>query len=226
VLRILVQKFEQGLFEAPYVDVDRAASIVGNPQFLSEALLAQCRSFVLLENKNKILPLTPGAGRKVFLYHIDPKVAGQAGFTVVDDIKNADLAIARVTTPFEKLHPNFFFGSRHTEGDLSYKDGNPDYEAVKTFSSRVPTIVTVYLDRPAILTNIKDKAAAILGNFGASDDALFQVLTGKRVPEGKLPFELPSSMEEIAKQRSDLPHDTRHPLYRFGYGLRYDLKNG
>jgi beta-glucosidase len=31
---------------------------------------------------------------------------------VVDNIDDADLAILRVTTPFEREHPNYFFGAR------------------------------------------------------------------------------------------------------------------
>ena len=85
----------------------------------------------------------------------------------------------------------------------------------------MPTIVTVYLDRPAILTNVRDKAAAVLGNFGVDDAALFDVLTGKATPQGKLPFELPSSMAEVEAQRSDVPYDTAHPLYPVFHGLSY-----
>jgi beta-glucosidase len=50
-----------------------------------------------------------------------------------------------------------------------------------------------------------------------SDGALFDVLTGKAKPQGKLPFELPSSMAEVQVQKSDVPYDTAHPLYKFGY---------
>ena len=81
--------------------------------------------------------------------------------------------------------------------------------------------MTVYLDRPAILTELKDRASALIANFGVSDAALLDVLTGAARPEGRLPFELPSSMEEVEAQRSDVPHDTAHPSYRIGYGRRY-----
>jgi beta-glucosidase len=113
--------------------------------------------------------------------------------------------LVRTATPFESLHPNYFFGARQHEGDLGFHDGNADYEAIKAASPRVPTVVTIYLDRPAILTNVKDRVAALLGNFGVSDAALFEVLTGKAVPRGKLPFELPSSMEEVRTQSPDVP---------------------
>jgi len=220
VARILTQKFQQGLFENPYVDPAAASKIVGSPAFQQEATEAQRRSLVLLQNKSAILPVR-AAGKKVFLHDIDPKIAAHYGFIVVATPEEADLAILRVNTPFETLHPHYFFGSRQHEGDLSFKDGNPEYELIKQASAKVPTIVTVYLDRPAILTNIVDKSAAIVGNFGVNDDALLDVLTGKAKPGGKLPFELPSSMAEVLAQKSDVPHDTAHPLYAYGFGLSY-----
>jgi len=50
------------------------------------------------------------------------------------------------------------------------------------------------------------------------------VLTGVAQPEGRLPFELPSSMQEVEAQRSAVPHDTLHPLYRIGFGRGYSAK--
>ena len=86
-------------------------------------------------------------------------------------------------------------------------------------SKAVPTIVTVYLDRPAILTNVKDKAKVIIGNFGVSDTVLFTRLTSTEAYTGKLPFELPSSEEAVLRQQSDMPHDSENPLFDIGFGL-------
>ncbi len=219
--RIMLQKFQQGLFENPYADAAQAASIAGSTAFVKEALAAQSRSLVLLENKNKTLPLGDKV-KKLYLYKINPQVARDYGFTVVDKLEDADLALIRAVAPFELLHPNYFFGARQHEGDLGFKDGNADYEAIKAVSAKVPTVVTIYLDRPAILTNVKDKVAAMLGNFGVSDAALFDVLTGKVAPQGRLPFELPSSMAEVKAQAEDTPYDTKAPLYKFGFGLMYE----
>ncbi|NTF90871.1 glycoside hydrolase family 3 protein [Agrobacterium rhizogenes] len=217
--RILIQKFEQGLFENPYVDPQKARAIVGNPTFAAEATAAQARAMVLLDNKAKLLPVKDG--KKVFLYGVDPKVASARGFMVVATAREADFALVRLNAPYQQPHMNYFFGSRHQEGDLDFKDGNADFEAFKSAAKEVPTIVTVYLARPAILTGIRDRAGAILGNFGASDEALFDVIEGKQKAEGKLPFELPSSMAEVLAQKPDVPHDTLHPLYPIGYGLAY-----
>jgi beta-glucosidase len=220
VQRILRQKFQQGLFENPYVDVDQAEGVVGSAAFQAEATAAQQRSLVLLENKNGLLPLS-AERKKVYLHGISPEVAAQHGLTAVATPEEADVAIVRTVAPFETLHPGYVFGSRYHEGNLAFEDGQPDYELIKTVSAKVPTIVTVYLDRPAILTQVKDKVGALIGNFGVSDAALFDVLTGKARPEGKLPFELPSSMAEVEAQASDVPHDTAHPLYPIFHGLSY-----
>jgi beta-glucosidase len=47
------------------------------------------------------------------------------------------------------------------------------------------------------------------------------VVFGKYKPEGKLPFELPSSMEAVKTQKEDVPYDSKNPLYHFGFGLSY-----
>lgn len=220
VTRILLQKFQQGLFENPFVDETQAMAKVNTLEFQNAALAAQRRSLVLLQNKASVLPLA-SRHKKVFLHGIDAKVAAQYGFQVVGAPEQADVAIIRAATPFEKLHPTYIFGMLTHEGSLAFRDGNPDFEAVKRASASVPTIVTVYLDRPAILTNIVDKAHAVLGNFGTSDSALFDVLTGKASPQGKLPVELPSSEAAVAAQQSDTPRDSAAPLFPFGHGLSY-----
>jgi len=192
---------------------------VGNTEFQAAALDAQRRALVLLENKGKLLPLR--GVKRVYLYGIAADVATRAGLTVATDPAQAEVAIVRLSTPFERLHPQYVFGQFLHEGSLAFKDGDPDYEAFKRVSAAVPTIATVFLDRPAILTPITEHARAVLANFGVSDAALLDVLTGKASPQGKLPFELPSSMEAVAAQQPDVPHDSRAPLYRFGFGLKY-----
>lgn len=218
--RILAIKFEQGLFENPYVDPRAATAVVGSKAFLAEGRAAQSAALTLLENKNGLLPLK-AAGRKVWLKGVSAEAARAHGLVPVDDLAQAELAIIRTATPFETLHPNFTFGSFQHEGDLSFKDGAADYEAIKTASAKVPTIVAVYLDRPAILTNVRDKAAALIGDFGAGDDAFLDALTGKAPPRGKLPFELPSSMAAVETQAEDAPHDSKAPLYPIHFGLTY-----
>jgi beta-glucosidase len=60
-----------------------------------------------------------------------------------------------------------------------------------------------------------------MADFDTSDEVLADVLFGKRLARGKLPFELPSSMEAVEKQMEDVPYDSEDPLYPFGFGLEY-----
>lgn len=216
VRRILKLKFQLGLFENPYVDAARAGTIVNSAAFQAAANQAQRRSLVLLENRQAILPLK--ANTKVYLEGLDRVTAQRYGLTAVDDPASADVAIIRLAAPFEILHPHHFFGSRQHEGDLDFKPGNAAYDKFTALSARLPTIVSVYLDRPAVLTGVRDKAAALIGDFGTSTEVLLAIITGQARPQGKLPFELPSSMDAVEAQSPALPHDSLAPLYPIGYG--------
>lgn len=57
VRRILGVKFRIGLFEHPYVDVDKAKSSLGLPEYLKTAGESARQSIVLLKNSGDLLPL-------------------------------------------------------------------------------------------------------------------------------------------------------------------------
>jgi beta-glucosidase len=95
---------------------------------------------------------------------------------------------------------------------------------ISAICSAVPTIVDVYLDRPAVLTDLAGQAAALLGSYGSSDEAFLDGVFGVAQPEGSLPFDLPRSMAAVEASRSDVPFDTADPIFRFGHGLRYTNK--
>jgi beta-glucosidase len=218
VARILALKFQLGLFENPFVDEARAAAVVGAPANQREASRAQSRSLVVLENARGAKML-PKIGATLFLHGVDSTVAVARGYRVVGDAAKADLAILRIAAPFQTLHPTFFFGRMQHEGDLDFKPSDTTLALVRATAAKTKTIVVVYLDRPAILTAIKPFATTLIGEFGISDGALFDALSGAVPPVGRLPFELPSSMAAVQAQASDLPHDSAQPLYPIGYRL-------
>lgn len=216
VRRVLIAKFEQGLFDDPYVDPAKAETLIATPANHALGALTQREAQVLLTNHG----LLPARGKKVWLFGVDPKAAQAAGLTVVDTPAGADFALIRGETPSEMLHPNNFFGSRQKEGRLDFRDGDPAYEALKQAkAAHVPAVLSIYLDRPAILTNVQDKASAILANFGAEDAAVIDVVLGKATAKGHLPFELPSSMKAVEAQDPAVPDDSAHPLFKRGFGI-------
>ncbi|MDR7342050.1 beta-glucosidase [Pantoea alhagi] len=216
VKRILQQKFELGLFEQPYVDAAQASNIVGAPETKKAADAAQFRSLVLLQNKN-VLPLKTGT--KVWLYGADKAAAERAGLTVVATPEEADVALMRTSAPFEQPHYNYFFGRRHHEGSLEFNAENKDFQMLKKVSQQVPVILTMYMERPAVLANVTDKTHAFIANFGLSDEVLFNRLTSDAPYSARLPFALPASMASVLKQKSDESDDLDSPLFPRGYGL-------
>ena len=215
VRRILVGKFQLGLFENPYVDPEEAATAAGTPADMALAESTQREAQVLLDNRDSLLPVA-STMKKVWLFGMAPKAAKEAGLTVVDDPADADFAIVRTEAPSEMLHPNHFFGSRQKEGRLDFRAGDPAFDALERASASVPTILAIFLDRPAILTNVQDKASAILANYGASDAAVLDVVMGSAKAKGRLPAEIPRSMDAVEEQDPALPDDSRDPLYPRG----------
>ncbi len=56
-VRLLKNIFRVGLFENPYLDVQKTTEIVGNPKFMKAGFEAQLSSIVMLKNKAKALPI-------------------------------------------------------------------------------------------------------------------------------------------------------------------------
>lgn len=218
VQRLLEQKFKVGLFENPYVDAKKADDIVGNEEFSALANVAQFKSLVLLKN-DKILPIKTGL--KVWLHGVNKEVAEKSGFNVVEQLAEADIALIRATTPFERPHNNYYFGKKHNEGALDFKPNNKDYLTIKETTKHVPTIVTIYLDRPAIMTNVLEDADALIANFGVSDEVLFERLTSNENYTAKTPFELPRTMQSVLSQDPAKPHDSNNPLFKINFGLSH-----
>ena len=215
--RLLRQKFELGLFDNPFVDENKAAETVGKAEFVQAAEASQRRAITLLKNENSVLPLKQGI-LKIYVKNIDPKVAANYG-TVVDKPENADLAIIRLNTPFYAVESPIMMARMFHHGDLDFKGVQKD--SILQLLHTVPTIVDIYIDRPAVIPEISAQAKGLLADFGASDAAVLDVIFGKYKPGGHLPIELPSSMEAVRNQKEDLPYDSKDPLYKFGFGLSY-----
>jgi beta-glucosidase len=218
IRRLLRQKFQLGLFDNPYVDVENAVKVLSNPAFKAAGEASQRRAMTLLKNDNKVLPIQQGK-LKLYIKNVDPKVAAQYG-TVVENPKEADMAIIRLKAPWYPVDTKNPFAKSFHHGDLDFK-GKEKEEILQLLKTK-PTIVDIYLDRPAVIPEISRQAKGLLANYGASDAAVLDVIFGKAKPEGKLPFELPSSMEAVRNQKEDLPYDSKDPLYKFGFGLSYE----
>lgn len=220
VRRILRDKFRLGLFDNPYVDPDAAEQIVGNPRFQAAGGEAQRKSIVLL--KNGVAggaPVLPLSGRpKIYIEGMDLESANRYG-EVTSNLDEADWAILRLDTPYQTRDTGNFLERMFHAGDLDFKDQAK--ARILAILSQRPTIVVMHLDRPAVIPEIAESCAALLGEFGANDGAVLDVIFGYFNPTGKLPFELPHTMAAVQQQKSDVPYDSTNPLFPFGHGLSY-----
>jgi beta-glucosidase len=216
VRRLLRQKFQLGLFEEPFVDPEKVAQVFDDPTAVAAGEASQRRAMTLLKNQDQILPLK--GQPRIFVKNLDPSAATDYG-QVVETPQEADFAILRLDTPWVPIETDNFFAQSFHHGDLDFK-GNEKAEILELLQS-VPTIVVIYIDRPAVIPEINAAARALLADFGANDKAVLDVIFGNARPEGKLPLELPSSMKAVRDQKADLPYDSEDPLYPFGFGLSY-----
>lgn len=209
--RLLREKFLLGLFDDPYVDVDAADRIVGSPDFRAAGDAAQRAAITVLAATDAV-PFGPGP--KLYVEGIDADLAAQYG-QVVATPGEADVAVLRLQAPYEQrgsMFENFFHA-----GSLDFPDEVVAH--VAEVAAAVPTVVDVFLDRPAILTPLVELGVTVTGNWGASSAALLDVLSGRAVARGRLPFDLPRSMAAVEASRPDVPFDTVDPLFRFGHGV-------
>ena len=221
VKRILKNKFDLGLFDNPYVEVDQVKSRVNTERNIKLGKEAQKQSMVLLKN-DSTLPLEKNINIFVDGFNAKSIVHGN----VVSDIKDADVIVSYVHTVFNGNQPSGI--DRLVDNVLSSIFPNQDLnfspeilEKLEEFSSIKPLIVIVDLNRPAILDSINQMSSALVGTFGVDESVIFETLFGESKPTGKLPFEIPSSMKAVNEQLEDVPDDTLNPTFKFGFGLTY-----
>ncbi|MFC4117265.1 glycoside hydrolase family 3 protein [Nonomuraea zeae] len=210
VRRVLTVLFRLGLFDDPYVDEERAVATVGRADFAAAGAAAQRRAMTLLSNDSGLLPLASGI--RLYVEGIDPGLAaGHA--TVVGRPEDADAALVRIAAPYEprKGLPEAFFH----QGRLDLPDRQREH--LCALAATVPTVIDVFLDRPAVIPELAGCAAALVADFGAGDDAVLDVVFGHARPEGRLPFELPRSMAAVEAHPEDLPGGTADPVFPLGH---------
>ena len=214
--RILRVLFALGLFENPYVSPEDAARTVRKAEFQQKADLAQRKSIVLLKNAGGILPLRKGS--RMYVEGVDVAVAARYGYVSTAGPEDADVCILRVSAGRGGLGP----GLRARGAvpiDLTLPAETLDH--VRAILRKKPTVVALHLDNPLVVPELANEAAALVATFGVSDEALFDVLGGKVAPTGKLPFEMPSSMDAVRAQLEDVPADSKAPLFPIGSGLTW-----
>ncbi|WP_432506100.1 glycoside hydrolase family 3 C-terminal domain-containing protein [Kineococcus arenarius] len=216
VRRLLRVKPELGLFDDPFVDESTAAERLGTAKAVAAGRRAQAELVTVLHRAPGTLPLA--AGTRVHVEGVDPAAVEAAGLQLAHP-EDAELAVVRLQAPWEPrdtyvLEAEFHAGSLEFDADTVARTAQ--------LARRLPVVIAVHLDRPAVLTPLLPHSAALLAVYGTSDAALLDVLTGRVRPRGKLPFQLPRSDAAVAASRPDVPGDTADALFEAGAGVVAD----
>ena len=227
VKKILINKFELGLFDNPFVDESNVNTVVGIESHVVKGLEAQRKSIVLLNNRitegKAMLPIKKM--NRIFSDGFNVEIL-ERYCEVVQKPEDADYILLQLETVFNGNQPSGidrpidnFLSSMFPNSDLNFNE--EILSKVRKYSSLGNLITVVDLNRPAILKEIDSLSQGLIGVFGVLDETVLDVVFGDFNPSGKLPFDIPSSMKEVEEQKSDVPDDTSNPTFKYGYGLSY-----
>lgn len=99
-----------------------------------------------------------------------------------------------------------------------------DIQAVMNEVGASKTVLSIYFRNPYVLDDASGvkNAGAILANFGVSDTALMEVVSGRFRPVGKMPFALANKLQAVIDNQPDAPgYPPADTLYPYGFGLTY-----
>ena len=247
--RIVKVKFEMGVFENPYCDVEYAVSFVGNEESQQLNLQAAREAMTLLKNDG-ILPLDPNGETTILVCgpragDMDSLVGGwssaQEGLTIADALKAYAGPNTKVvyepedTARIAELAENADI-IVVSVGEPSYQHDPPwGYDTLEITSSQQeileaakasgkPIVTVVTGGRPYILTWCDENTNAILEAYYPGSQggiAIAETLYGLNNPTGKTPIQFPRDMESVNNQEGDVSFDLENPLYDYGFGLSY-----
>jgi beta-glucosidase len=233
VFRLLMEKFQLGIFENPYVDENAAEKIVGNEKFIEKANLAFRKSVVLLRNETKILPVKPK--KKIYVETYYQKTGSSASH--VYEAMNSNYDISFVKTPEEA--DLILLWIAPTAGGLFTSTGKPiylslsknsiDIKYINELIAKKPTVLAINYTNPWVIDEVYNNQSpgnvkAVIATFNTTLDALLDIVVGKFKPSGKMPFTTPISDAVVEEQLSDVPgylKGTEYALFKYNEGLSY-----
>ena len=137
-----------------------------------------------------------------------------------ESVENSDLIIMKLKSPKGRFKTKYIMEKLFGGGPLDFSSEELS-QLIPLIKSK-PTIVIINLERPAIIKEISEVAKAVIADFNSDNEIIMDLIKGKFNPSGKLPIELPSSMEAVKNQIEDIPYDSKEPLFKFGHGLSYE----
>ena len=244
--RILIAKFQMGLFENPYADEAQAEAVIGSEAHRAVAREAAARSFTLVKYENAVSL----AGQKLIVagslaqdvrclnsgwtakepVEIQGKTilqglrdkAGAENVTYIETAGEAPADLKGVSAVVVVGEKSGTHEPAWGAATLEFPEEQLALlSALKQAGANVTAVVV--MNRAYVLTPVVENADSVLLAYRpgvtCGADALADTLFGENAVTGKLPFQIPASMEQVLSQREDMPKDIESPLYEYGFGI-------
>ncbi len=244
--RILIAKFEMGLFENPYVDETAAETVIGSDEHKAVAKEAAAKSFTLVKYEN-------AASLEGQKFVVAGELAADvrclnSGWTVKEptEIKGTSILealqakagaenvtyyaeVAEVPADLSGVTAVVVVGEKSGTHDPAWGAATLEFpeaqvELLKALKNAGANVVAVVvMNRAYVLTPVAENADTVLlvyrPGVTSGAEALADTLFGENPITGKLPFQIPATMEQVLNQREDMPKDIGDPLYEYGFGI-------
>lgn len=247
--RLLLAKFQLGVFENPFVDAEEVAAKVGTEESYQKAMTAAERAMTLVKYENQqplegqqiivagalakdVDALSSGwklneeRGMETEGKSILEAITNRAGtehVTYIEDDSQVAASYPENTTAIVVVgeatgtHQGAW-GDRNLEFPMEQTD------LVKALKRAGVNVVSVVLmGRPYVMTPVTDASDAVMIAYRpgvtAGAEAVAHALFGDSAIEGRLPWQIPQTIEQVLLQREDLPKDIENPLYDYGFGI-------
>ena len=244
--RILIAKFQMGLFENPYVDEDAAEDIIGSDEHKAVAKEAAAKSFTLVKYENAasladqsfivagelasdVRCLNSGWTAK------EPvEIAGTSILTALQEKAGADnvthiTSAEEVPADLSGVTAVVVVGEKSGTHDPAWGAATLEFPEEQTAlinaldKAGANVVAVVVMNRAYVLTPIVNAADSVLVVYRpgvtCGAEAVADCLFGETAITGRLPFQIPESMEQVLSQREDMPKDIENPLYEYGFGI-------
>jgi len=207
---LLTEMFKLGLFEDPYVDPSQAQAIARSPAAQMVADQAHRESLVLMRNDHHVLPLanpvnlyvevvTSGAAAATQTASLKALFANDPVVHIVDNVAQANAALLW-------LFPNQVELADKSRIDIALSPTTGINVAhVQQVEAAVPTILAVNLATAWVMDNVEPQAAAVIGTYDVTAQALIDLVRGRFQPSGKLVMSIPKNQAAIDSSAVDVP---------------------
>ena len=244
--RILIAKFQMGLFENPYVDEVQAEEIVGSDAHKAVAKEAAAKSFTLVKYENA----SSLAGQKFIVAGTlaDDVRCLNSGWTAKEPVEIDGTSIlsalqakagvenvtyiaeaADVPADLSGVTAVVVVGEKSGTHDPAWGAASLEFPEEQTAlisaldQAGANVVAVVVMNRAYVLAPIVEAADSVLlvyrPGVTCGAEAVADTLFGENAITGRLPFQIPASMDQVLAQREDMPKDIENPLFDYGFGI-------